>query len=357
MIDRSQIQPTDRGGATRNRLTRWIDKLEEFEGWRLDAAFTVVALWMIVGITWDFHVHAEGISFAEEGFFTEPHITFYSAFLAIALLITIATYANYRRGPTLLEAIPQGYRLGAVGVVIFALGGPADFVWHSLFGFEEASVEALTSPAHLLLVIGAALFFSSPLRAAWSRSRTPTGIKQLPLLISATIVGILVTFFTVYQNPLVEPFGASVGPAPDPSFLGILWFTAIIVALVLTLLRRFQLTLGAFTLILGLLGFLVTALIPTFEFLPAMLITGILTDGLYYGIRDRWSLVRTVRLIGAGLPIILFTLYFATVAIQYGLVWSDHIWTGGIVSAGLVGLLMSYVILPSRHFEAIAIET
>lgn len=29
------------------------------------------------------------------------------------------------------------------------------------------------------------------------------------------------------------------------------------------------------------------------------------------------------------------------------LVWAIHVWTGGIVSAGLVGLLMSYVVIPT----------
>lgn len=355
MVDRSAARLPDWVDATRDRLAGWIDTLGDWEGWRLDAVFTVLVVWMIGGITWDFHTHAHGISFAEEGFFTDSHIVFYAAFVAIALLITLVTYANYRRGRALLDAIPHGYRLGVLGVGLFALGGPADFLWHSTFGFE-VGVEALTSPSHLLLAIGATLFLSAPLRAAWNRSPSPTGIRQLPLLLSATIVGVLVTFFTVYQNPLTEPFGTPGGPAPDQSFLGILWFTAIIVALVATLLRRFELTLGAFTLLLGVLGLLVTAIHLTFEFVPAMLITGLAIDVVYYGIRDRWRLVRTVRLVGAALPTLLFTLYFATVAIQYGLGWAVHIWTGGIVSAGLVGLLVSYVAIPSRHFEATTVE-
>jgi hypothetical protein len=162
------------------------------------------------------------------------------------------------------------------------------------------------------------------------------------MLVSATFVAVGVTFFTVYQNPLVQPLGAPGGPSPGHSFLGILWFTAIVVALEMTLVRRFRLAIRAFTLVFGLLGLLVTAIAPSFEFLPAMVATGVVADGLYFGVRDRWRPARTVRLLGAVLPASLFAFYFATVAFLYGLVWSVHVWTGGVVSAGLGGLLVSY---------------
>ena len=348
MVNRSDTPLMNR---LRHRLAGWAEIASDLGGWRFDTAFTVLALWMIGGIAWDFHTHAQGISFAEEGFFTASHVTFYSAFVTIALLIAAATYANYRRGDSLLNAVPNGYRLGVFGVVLFMFGGPTDFLWHSQFGFE-VGVEALTSPSHLLLVVGASLFLSSPLRATWVRENVTSGVNQLPMLVSATFVAVLATFFTIYQNPLVQPLGAPAGPSPDHSFLGILWFTAIVVALGLTLLCRFRLVIGAFTLILGLLGLLVTAITPTFEFLPALIATGVIADGLYYGVQDRWSLVRTVRLLGIALPIFLFTFYFATVAVVYGLVWSVHVWSGGIVSAGLVGLLVSYVVVPSHRSAA-----
>lgn len=331
---------------TRSRPAEWSTVSGALAGPRLDWAFTGLALWMIGGIAWDFHVHAGGISFAEEGFFTPSHLTFYSAFVVIAGLLAVATVANYRRGDPLLAAIPTGYRLGVLGAGLFVLGGPADVLWHTAFGFE-VGVEALTSPSHLFLVVGATLFLSSPLRAAWVRREPPGGIGQVPLLISATFVAVGVSFFTIYQNPLIQPLGAPGGPSPDHSFLGVLWFAAIVAALALSLVRRFELARGAFTLVLGVLGLLVTAVIPSFEFLPAMVVTGIVTDGLYYMVRDRWPTARVVRVLGAAVPAVLFTAYFTTVWRLYGLGWSLHVWTGGIVSAGLVGLLVSYVVLPT----------
>lgn len=336
----------------RRRLDGWLDAADDLEGLRLDTAFTALALWMIAGIAWDFHLHAGGISFAEEGFFTASHVTFYSAFVVIAALLGAVTYANHRHGQTMFAAIPDGYRLGVFGVALFFLGGPADFLWHSHFGFE-VGVEALTSPSHLLLVTGATLFLSSPLRATWVREKAPTGVGQLPMLVSATFVAVGVTFFTIYQNPLVQPLGVPAGPSPDHSFLGVLWFAAVVVALALTLARRFRLAPGAFTFVLGLLGLLVTAIAPSFEFLPAMVAAGVVADGLYHLVRHRWPPSRTVRLLGAAIPVTLYAAYFGTVALVYDLVWSVHVWTGGIVSAGLVGLLVSYVVVPSGRVEAV----
>lgn len=335
-------------GATRTRRVAGVLSAMGLEGSRLDAVVTALALWMVAGVAWDFQIHAEGISFAEEGFFTASHVTFYTAFVAIAAVIGLATYANYREGASLVAAIPRGYGLGVLGVGIFVLGGPSDFLWHSAFGFE-VGVEALTSPSHLALVVGATLFLSSPLRATWVREGTPRGLAQIPLLVSATFVAVGLTFFTIYRNPMVEALGAPGGPSPDHAFLGVLWFAAIVALLLLVLVRRFRLAPGALTLVLGLLGLLLVTIASTYVLWPAMLGAGLLGDGLYLGLRDRWRPSRVLRLLGAAVPAGLFTLYFAIVGGVYGLDWSLHVWSGGIVSAGLVGLLGSYVVVP--HFD------
>lgn len=321
-------------------VARWAP-----QGVRLDAVVTVLSLWLTAGVAWDFSIHAHGIDFAEEGFFTASHITFYSAFIAIAAVIGLSTYANYRRGAGLWTAIPRGYRLGVLGVGIFALAGPADFLWHSAFGFE-VGVEALTSPSHLLLVVGGTLFLSSPLRAAWVRTGSPRGINQVPALVSATFVGVGVSYFTIYSNPLVQPLGAPGGPTPEHAFLGFLWFGAVLAGLVLVLVRRFRLAPGALTLVVGLLGLFLVIVAPSPELWPAAVAAGLLADGLVWRSRDGWSPARRLRVLAAAVPSALFAGYFGTVWALYGLAWPVHIWTGAIVSTGLVGLLMSYLVAP-----------
>ena len=85
-------------------------------GWRLDAVVTTLAALLVAGVAWDFRTHASGISFAEEGFLTAPHVFFYSMFLLIAAVIGAATYRNRMHGSAWNEAVPEGYALGVLGV-------------------------------------------------------------------------------------------------------------------------------------------------------------------------------------------------------------------------------------------------
>ncbi|MDZ7730904.1 MAG: hypothetical protein U5K37_08380 [Natrialbaceae archaeon] len=131
--------------------------------WRLDALFSLLGAWLIIGVTWDFGKHAAGIDFAEEGFLTAPHVTFYSAAIAIGVLVGASILVRgqrlaQNRGPrSLRAAVPEGYTLAILGLIIFGLGGPLDYLWHMAFG-AEAGVEALVSPTHLTLATGAVLF-------------------------------------------------------------------------------------------------------------------------------------------------------------------------------------------------------
>lgn len=314
-------------------------------GWLLDAVFTALTLWMIAGVALDFRAHAHGISFAEEGFFTPSHSAFYSAFVVIALTIAVATYRNHGPGVSWVEAIPDGYRLGVLGVVLFALGGPGDFLWHLTFGFEQG-VEALTSPTHLLLAVGATLFLSSPLRAAWTRGASSLR-EQLPAMISAGLVFTLVAFFTLYQSPFTHPVGVEgSGENAGGHLLGVVWFSAVAAGMSLTLVRRFRLAPGAFTTLFALVGVLVTSVFGTFEFVPAVVLTGVAADGLHRATRPSPDRGAAFRAFGVAVPLVLFALYFLTVALGPGLAWSTHVWAGAVVSAGLVGLLVSYVACP-----------
>src|SRR4030095_700361 len=86
-------------------------------------------------------------------FFTPWHVTFYTGFLAVACaLVGVLLQQRTRRG-TWPRALPPGYNLSLLGVVIFGGGGVGDLVWHTLFGIEK-DVEALFSPTHRMLASG-----------------------------------------------------------------------------------------------------------------------------------------------------------------------------------------------------------
>lgn len=321
---------------------------KRLRGWSLDGAFTVLAIWMTIGVAMDFRVHSEGISFAEEGFFTVSHLTFYSAFLAIALLLVAATVANRRTGQSWRTAVPEGYRLGVLGVFLFGLGGPADLVWHSTFGFEQG-VEALTSPTHLLLAVGAILFLSSPLRAAWERPDSRlAGLRALPALVSASFVLNTVAFFSLYGNPLSLPMAApESGVWPGHGVLSIAAFSVILVGLGLALITRFELPTGAFTLVFTPVGVLVAYVGGTLILAIPMAVAGISADGFYRAVGPSRDRTLALRLFAAGVPFTFASAYFLTTAVRWGIGWTIHVWVGAVAVATFAGLLLSYAVHPT----------
>jgi hypothetical protein len=52
------------------------------------------------------------------------------------------------------------------------------------------------------------------------------------------------------------------------------------------------------------------------------------------------------RLFAVIIPVLLTTLHFGTLGLTVGVLWSVHLWTGTIVLTGLVGLLVSLLLVP-----------
>src|SRR5262249_28496770 len=116
-------------------------------------------------------------------FFPPWHAVLYSGFAAIMTTLLVAWLRGlYDRHP-LTAAVPEGYELSALGVLLFGLAGVLDLVWHLRFGIE-AGTDALLSPTHLLLAASGILIVTAPLRAPWrqppARLRRPTPAPAPP---------------------------------------------------------------------------------------------------------------------------------------------------------------------------------
>ena len=361
MSNETPREPDASSGHAVGAVGEWL------EGFRLDAAFAVLILWMHVGVTYDFRQHAGGLDFAEEGFLTVPHAVFYAAFLAIAATLFAVVAGNRAKGDSWVEAVPTGYRFALLGVLLFGLGGPLDFLWHSAFGSEEG-VEALTSPTHLLLVVGGALFVTAPLRAAWARGLPASLPRQLPALVGAALLLNVAAVFTGYGNPILVPHAAAeavggtvtdggsaagaggFGVTVAHGAAGMVVFSALVAGLAITIARRFRLAPGAFTVVYGLAGASVAYTGGTEVFVPAMVGLGLVADGLYALLRPTPTSAVRFRAFAAAVPATMAALYFATVHLAWGIAWTTHVWAGLVAAAALVGLLVSYVAVPSlRH--------
>ncbi len=414
--------------------------------------WVVVALsaWFVVGAYLDgwAHLHVPHL----ESFFTPWHAVLYSGFLAVAGLLVVTVARNYASGYRGWRAMPAGYEQSLLGVAIFAVGGLSDMIWHLLFGIE-ADLEALLSPTHLVLALGAGLIVTGPLRSGWRRSETEvrTWAAGVPMLLALTLLLSLWTFFTQY----VHPFGATLAatayrpstsyvipvnlylkdgqllvasPAPgmpaaragifpgdrivkidgrspdgmtaqemgallrgargtvvrlsliraaqilevavprevpivdDIGFYrqalgvaGILLQTAFLMGVVLLAVRRWPLPPGSLTLIFGLNAALMTSMRDRFlstgpySLIAAAALGGLAGDLLLRQLRPSVTRPAAFRLFAFAVPSILYGWYFLALRLTGGgMWWSVHFWTGAIALAGVVGWLLSYLLILPR---------
>lgn len=313
---------------------------------------TVLSLIFLGGVHLDGWAHSHGR--VDDTFFTPWHAVLYGGFLAMTALLLGTAVWRIAHGARGRDALPGGYGLSLAGVALWFVGGPFDLAWHSIFGFE-ANVEALLSPAHVVLALGFCLMTTGPLRAALRR---PPGRwrDELPMLLSLTCLVSNLTFFTQIAHPLANLWAA--GPrrwSQDVTELGIvsmLLTTVILTAPLLLLLRQGRLPAGALTIMVGLnsiaTGFLFDhgpyPVVPV----AAMVAAAIAGDVLRAVLRPSASRPAAFRWFAIGVPALLYAGYFAALAVTVGIGYSPHLWMGVVVFAGVVGWLLSYLLLPPR---------
>ncbi len=318
------------------------------------------------------HIHVPDL----ETFFTPWHAILYSGFLAVASAIVGVVVVNHRRGASWRSAIPIGYGLSLLGVSLFAVGGILDLTWHEVLGIET-DVEALLSPPHIVLATGFALIVTGPLRASWRRTGIPSLWRtHMPMLLSIALLLALLSFFTQYAHPFASTLAAQQFQ-PDPSTLGgdaraarrfsqlyqmlgiasVLLQTGVLMGLLLPILRRWTLPLGSLTFIfttnIALLAFMRDRTLATgpLPIIGAALVAGLAADILCRVLRPASEATQNLRIIAFAIPATLYALYFGTLQVFSGIWWTLPFWTGAVVLAGIVGLLLSFVLAPTGTSE------
>ena len=335
-----------------------------------DWTMMALCLWLQGGVYLDAwaHLHIPGMA----TFFNPWHAVLYSGVMAAGAL---AAWPERLAG----RPRPDGYGLSLAGAVIFLGGGFFDMLWHLAFGIES-DLEALFSPTHIVLGLGATLIITGPLRAAWQPLRRgDTGwAKQGPMVISLGLLLSSLSFWTQYLHPFNRPWAAlgnkpttQVFPvaAPDPLILGggipslyiaqasgmssIVLQTAITMGVMLWALRRFGWTLptGTFTVVFTLNAVMMGVLKDQFALIPFALVAGIDADVLLAYLRPSPARIRALRAFAFTVPAVYFILYLATIAVVKGLWWSTHLVTGTIMLAGMTGLLISYLVAPGSEWR------
>jgi hypothetical protein len=301
---------------------------------REDAITVALSGIYVLGTVLDGRAHNAG---EVETFFSPWHLLIYSGFAATALWTArlCGAWPGRRYDP------PVGYAPALAGVAVFAAGGLGDLVWHTAFGIEER-LEVTLSPPHIALFVGGLLLGMSPLRAAWAADFPPvraTLRQLLPALVALAFLLVGIFFFfsnaSALSSPL--PWSDSASDEVDRMLLGkVLVTNAILVGAVVALARRWDPPAGAFTLVLVLAG----ATITISEGLRHVeLVVALLAGGVFADAARRRSL-----LLATGLPVTVWTTYFAVVAASSGLGWSHQLWTGAVVLTALSGVAIGRLV-------------
>jgi hypothetical protein len=338
---------------------------------RDDAVTVVLGLWFVVGLLLDAWAHnnLEGL----ESFFTPWHGVFYSGFAVTAAWITWLTWRN--SSGFALAAIPVGYGLGVVGLPMFALAGLGDMIWHTVFGVEQ-SLRILFSPTHLGLVSAMVLIVTSPLRSAWANPDLPARppMRRLwPAVVGLSFGATLVLLLLQYANALAwmpddvvialsNPLDATVPWSASPIELvsAVAVTNVVLLAPLLILARRWSPPPGSATVLFATLAGLAAAItaLNGAAIILGVILSGALVDLLLVWLRPS-AARRPSFLLFAGLaPVVVWSVYLAAAsAAGGGLPRVTEYWTGLPVAAGLMGLLLAVIALPSRDVAVAVAES
>jgi hypothetical protein len=312
----------------------------------------LVGFWLMIGIFVDGWAHNH-LGESLETFFTPWHAIFYSGFLATALWMTWLARRGLNSGRRGVAVMPDGYELGALGVGVFALGGLGDLTWHTLFGIE-VGIDALLSPTHLLLFLGAELLLLSPLVACW-RAPTPrrsTAGQVWPAVLSMFGALSFASFMHMYTWALVDLPNAGNYFGARSLVTSTLLTSVMLTAPVLLLLRRWQLPFGAVALTYLLNTALMRGMVSGLDNMPVVmvlaLLAGLAADGLILWLRPSPGRVAAYRTFATVLPLLVWVPFFTGAALMKQFSASLELWTGACVMAALGGLVLSALIVPPR---------
>jgi hypothetical protein len=181
---------------------------------------------------------------ALETFFTPWHGVLYSGFAATASYLAWTIVREY--------GLRAGYGLSLVGPVVFACAGVGDLLWHQVFGIEQG-VEALFSPTPIL--------------------------------------------------PRDEVFHLQMH-----GVLGMLVYSGLLTGIVLMVVVRWTLPLGALTFVFGVNGVLMSTTHDHQALVPIALAAGLLADVLVYFVRPSSDRPARLRLVAARVPLTYYAL-------------------------------------------------
>lgn len=318
---------------------------------RDDTIGALCGLALILGVLTDAWAHTNILS-TLDGFFTPWHALLYSGAAATAGWTWWLAFRHRRQDPRwFLNRWPAGYGIGAIGSVLFGVGGAADMFWHEIFGVE-VTLKAVLSPSHVTLTIAILLLVTSQMRSWWASGeggwRTVTGVTSAAL---GTIGGILILVAltgvtTIAPTQAFDPvMGSPPYLAAAQGVQAYLLGSALLLIPFLLVHRRRGAP-GLATAIVGSLGLFLLIQrefpMPLTAAISGMIIGAAVVDVVLFRLD-------TVRGMGAArrLPIAgaifgagIWSGHLIGLQIGAGIHWPPELWAGAVVFSAIIGTLL-----------------
>lgn len=124
---------------------------------------------------------------------------------------------------------------------------------------------------------------------------------------------------------------------------------AVLIGLLLLMVRRWILPFGALTFIITMNAALMSLIADQYVFVAAAFAAGLLADILLWLLKPSISAPVRWYIFAFLVPFLVYALYFLTIFLTRTIIWSPHLWIGLILEAGLVGLLLGFLVRASAE--------
>jgi hypothetical protein len=302
-----------------------------------------------------------------ETFFSPWHGILYSGFLASAVLLLRVIRKHQAPGQHWRSSIPAGYGIRMIGLGIFGVGGLSDFVWHSVFGIE-VDIEALLSPAHLVLLTGGLLMGSGPLISTMHRARVANqnapdwahgGLASITIMFGLSLIQFFLMYLSPYDRGIYTEGEFAVARDRGGEWLSnqllvagigsIVIFSITTTIALLFVVRQFKVPIGALSIVLIGPAFLQTVLVSfdTAARLVGPILAAIVAEAT-------WRQINARSQTSTGTRAVILTGWIATViAVQWfgffaavsqedgGIAWSTPVWAGVPLFAAMLCAILT----------------
>ncbi len=359
--------------------------------WRDDLILTVLTIWPITAMFFDGRGHNNETG--QESFFSISHMFLYAGATVVGLWITwvvikhqLAAGVDVKQLRVDFAAIPVGYGVALIGLGILTLAGPADLIWHEIYGFE-VGVDAIYSPPHLCLFFGTLLVSSTGIRSMWAKGDTEPDLKTfVPVILSAALFIGVSGFITMYLSTFmtnVSPtsdFWADLGNFNDVrsdqsisvnagltgygddawpynyysvshGMASMIITGLILLGPTLLILRRWRVPFGAFTVIYTMFGLLVNIMTEYRDIvlIIPLILTGLTVDVVQQRLSSERLSTGRIRLMGPIAAAVLWISYYGVLALDQGIGWPATLWVGALFVGVMTGFGVAFLVAPPDY--------